>query len=260
MLNKIISAAFVALITCSTESIAGMSFGTSLERYHWQEYTNNGPFFPTEAGNRYAINLNWVQDAEKGLLYGYRGRFYTGRVHYDTYYQMSHMPVSTNTSYSGGSHEGQLYYRTNMMGLKLDFVGGLGLDAWQRSIANGDMQQIEDYMILFVRGGINLDHPFNGAGFHGGGGLKYPVWAAENAHLQKRGYYSNPTIHPGKATSPYAEIGYRINQDWDIVGYYDSWRFKQSDAVITANSSGTWLIWQPKSNMDAYGIRAMFSF
>ena len=250
----------LVLATFSTAAKAEWSVGGGLENYRWAETIADAPLTPKETGLRLAANLKWTQDGDRGLLFGYRGKLYFGRVHYDTYTQQTYTPISTHTVYVGATHEGQLLYRTDAGNYKLDYVGGLGYDNWQRSIENNGFYQIESYSIFFLRGGINLDQLMHNPGFHGGGGLKYPFWTAENAHLNEQGYYSNPIITPGKDFSLYAELGYRISERWDVIGYYDSWRFKRSNTVSSDDSTGTWLIWQPKSSMDTFGLRAMYSF
>ncbi len=258
-LNKFL--AFIALAIFSPWAQAESSIGGSIEDYHWQETIDNAPLSPTEYGLRYAVHLKWVQDRERGLLFGYRGKLYAGKVHYDTFYQISGLPVATTTQYSGAIHEAQFSYRVNMANShKLDYVGGLGLDTWQRSIGNNGFKQIEDFLIVYVRGGITLDKFGKTPGFHGGGGLKYPLYTREDAHLDNQGYDSNPILTPGKDISLYAELGYRIGKDWDVLGYYDSWRFKRSNTVIASRGGVLWEISQPQSSMDAYGIKAMYSF
>lgn len=260
MFPKIIPAILIAMTVFSHGAHAALSVGAGLEDYHWQETIDGAPLSPTETGLRYAINLNWMQDGSHGLLFGYRGKLYAGRVHYDTYYQGTSTPVATTTRYSGVRHEGQLAYRTDAADYKLDYIGGLGLDTWQRSINNNGFNQIEDFLVIYLRGGINLGRPSHEAGFHGGGGLKYPVAIWEDAHLDSMGYDSNPILLPKPDISLYAELGYRINNRWDVIGYYDSWRFKQSDIVITSSGGTLYGIYQPESSMDAYGLRVMYSF
>ncbi len=213
---------------------------------------------------RSTFNAEWTQDGDYGWLFAYRGKFYFGQVQYDTYYQVTHEPVSTTTQYIGAAHEAQIFHRTDGANYQLDYVGGLGLDRWQRAIGNS---QIEDFRIIYLRGGFNIDQPRHGAGLHGGGGLKYPVVTWEDAHLDSQGYSSNPILKPGKDISLYAQLGYRINTRWDVVAYYDSWRFKQSPKVTATSTTEicngilcVYDIWQPKSNMDAFGLRVMYSF
>ena len=239
---------------------AESSIGGSIENYQWQETITGSPLSPKEAGLRYAVNIKWTQDGDHGLLLGYRGRLYAGRVHYDTFLQSTNAPVATSTQYGGITHEGQLSYRTDANIYKLDFVGGAGLDTWQRSIDNNGFNQIEDYLIIYLRAGINLEKPASGAGWHGAGGLKYPIFTSEDAHLESQGFSSNPILSPGKDISFYAELGYRVSKRWDIVGYYDSWRFKQSDTVIASSGGTVYGIYQPESRMDAYGVKVMYSF
>lgn len=257
MTKRIFAATFIASAIFSTSVNAAWDTGVSLEHYSWKEDITDPAQTLKESGPRYAIHLNWTKNGDQGFLFGYRGKIYFGRVDYDTFTQLTNTPVKTNTQYSGTAHEGQLIYRSDAGNYKLDYVGGLGWDYWRRTV---DSDQIEDYSILYLRGGLNLDQPGRRAGFHGGGGLKYPFWTAEDAHLKSQGYYSNPIITPGKNISLYAELGYRINNHFDVIGYYDSWRFNKSNIVTSTDNMGTWSIWQPKSSMDALGLRAMYSF
>ena len=241
------------------ETYAASSIGGSIEDYRWQETIDAPPLSPQETGQRYAIHIKWNQDKERGVIMGYRGKFYAGQVHYDTFTQSTYTPVATTTQYSGAVHEGQMYYRFDNAALKLDLVGGLGLDTWERSIANKGYNQIEDFLIIYLRSGIHIDQPAE-RGFHGAGGLKYPVYTWEDAHLDNLGYTSNPTLKPGKAVSLYGELGYRISKRWDITGYYDSWRFKRSDTVFTTDGGNLVGIYQPESRMDAYGVTVQYLF
>ena len=257
-LNKFL--AIIAAAIFSHWAQAEASIGGSIEDYHWQETIDNSPLSPEEYGLRYAIHLKWTQDRERGLLFGYRGKLYAGKVHYDTFYQTTSAPVATTTQYSGAAHEGQLSYRVTSTHQQLDYVAGLGLDTWQRSVANNGFNQVEDYLIIYLRSGINLEQAGKGKGLHGGVGLKYPLYTWEDAHLDSLGYDSNPVITPGKDISLYAELGYRINKNWDVLGYYDSWRFKRSKTVMASRGGMLYGVYQPQSSMDAYGIKAMYSF
>ena len=254
---------FLAIMSLAISSHwvhAESSIGGSIENYQWQETIESPPLSPKEYGLRYAIHLKWTQDRERGLLFGYRGKFYAGKVDYDTFYQISNIPVSTTTQYNGVIHEAQLSYRVNMANHNVDYLGGLGLDTWQRSIGNNRSKQIEDYLIIYMRGGVSFDQFGRGPGVHGGVGLKYPLFTREDAHLDDQGYDSNPVITPGKDISLYAELGYRISQNWDVLGYYDSWRFKQSKAVLVSQSGLVYEVYQPESSMDAYGVTVSYSF
>ena len=258
MFNRILAAMLIAWSAFPAAANAGWSIGASLEDYRWQEFIVGRSETPLETGVRSTVNVEWAQDGGDGWLFAYHGKLYFGQVQYDTYTQQTYTPVSTTTHYSGVAHEAQIFHRTDAANYQLDYVGGLGLDTWRRAIGNS---QVEDFLIIYLRGGFNLDQPGHGAGLHGGGGLKYPTMTWENAHLDSMGYSSNPILKPGKDVSLYAQLGYRINARWDVVAYYDSWRFKQSpEVIVTDSQGGTWRIWQPKSNMDAFGLRVMYLF
>ena len=253
--------AIIAAAVFSHWAQAESSIGGSIEDYHWQETIDNAPLSPEEYGLRYAIHLKWTQDRERGLLFGYRGKFYAGEVRYDTFLQTpAQTPVQTTTQYTGTVQEGQVIYRTGGVNHIFDYLAGLGLDTWQRNIDSNGYSQIKDFQIIYLRANINLDQPAHAIGWHGEGGLKYPIYTWEDAHLESLGYDSNPIITPGKDITLYAELGYRISKYWDVLGYYDSWRFKRSNIVVASPGIYECCVLQPKSSMDAYGITVIHSF
>ena len=236
---------------------AEWDIGGGLESYRWIEYPEGFSGTPKESGFREALFVNWTQEREQGLLFAWRAKIYAGTVNYDTFYLTApYGAVSTKTGYVGAASEGQMLYRTGGP----DFLSGIGLDFWSRDIGNNG-NQIEDYSILYVRAGLGLVKSRTDTGFHGQLGIKYPVSTNEDAHLKKQGFTSNPALKPKGAVSGYAEFGYRINPRFDLLAYYDSWRFRRSDSVTVADTSATlWNVWQPKSNMDALGIKLLVSF
>jgi hypothetical protein len=264
MTKSFIRTTLLASAIYSAAAAAEWHAGGGIEYYNWRERaTVNGVTKkPHEYGLRNVLYLSWERDIPQRLALGYHGKAYLGRVNYDTYIQMNNHPndgdpISTTTQYLGMTHEGQLAYRSSFGSYHLDYVGGLGWDLWKRTIG---YSQVEDYSILFLRGGITLDQPARGPGVHGAGGIKFPFWTRENSHLDRHGYNSNPILTPGKAVSLYAEISYRVSRQLDVTGYYDSWRFKQSNIVTSSDSTGTYLIWQPESSMDVIGVKAVISF
>lgn len=257
MSTRILAAAFYASTLFSSAAMADWQGGGGVGNYGWEESIQSPALTTRENGTRYALQLKWMEKTDNSLLYGYSAKLYTGRVQYDTYTQTTYTPVSTQTDYNGITHEGLLISRRNMGNYQLDYVGALGWDSWRRTI---NTNQIEDYSIWFVRTGINLDQPMQKVGFHGGGGLKLPFRTSEDAHLDSAGFDSNPQLTPGKSVSLYAELAYRTGKDWDIVGYYDSWRFKESEPVSATSGGNIYSIVQPQSSMNTFGLRALYSF
>lgn len=250
-----------ALLVSSATACAAWDAGVALEDYQWMEYPEGIHGTPREAGLRSALLVNWMQEGDRGALFAWRARLYGGTVNYDTFLISNGAPVSTKTDYGGVAAEGQMFYRDDLWAYKLDLLGGLGLDFWRRSIRNASFNQIEDFAVWFMRGGVRLSKPRKEAGLHGEFGFKYPFSVGENAHLTSLGYTSNPTLSPKGEVSGYAEIGYRINAKFDVTGYYDSWRFGRSNDVMATDTAGVnWLIHQPKSRMDATGIKLLVSF
>lgn len=259
MIGRMLLATSIFAATFSAQ--AAWDVGAGTESYQWVEYPVGYSGNPKESGARSALFVNWTQDGDDGTLFAWRAKLYAGTVNYDTFVSSTGAPVSTKTDYNGVASEGQEFYRYNLGAYRLDQLGGLGLDYWRRSIRNPGGDQIEDYSILFFRAGLRLTKPGLEPGFHGEFGIKYPVWTREDAHLDREGYTSNPTLSPKGALSGYAEFGYRINARFDLLGYYDSWRFRRSADVIAVDTAGTtWAIWQPKSDMDTWGAKLLVSF
>lgn len=257
MIGRILLVASILAIPLSVE--ATWDVGGGQEDYRWTEYPVGFSGNPKESGLRSALFVNWNQDGESGALFAWRAKLYGGTVDYDTFLLSNGAPVSTKTDYSGASSEAQLVYRDDLGSYKLDYLGSLGLDSWRRSIRITGGEQIEDYSILFLRAGLRLAR--SGAGFHGELGVKYPVATREDAHLDTMGYTSNPALSPKGEASGYAELGYRINSMFDVRFYYDSWRFGRSDDVTVTDTTGSsWFIYQPKSSMDAKGLKLLVSF
>jgi len=226
-----------------------------VEYFKWKESTVPSV---TETGPRFAAGLNWNQRKDAGWLAAYRGKLYTGRVDYSGALLLTGAPVSGRTDYNGITNEIQAIYRA--AGSTVDFVGGLGWDYWQRNLS---ASQKEDFNIVFLRLGADLNTRTK-VGFYGGAGVKYPVYTRENAHLTDIGFDQNPDLKPGKDVSLYAQLGYRLNNRWDLIGYYDSYRFSQSDSVrVTAIRffPGTnFSLIQPRSSMDAFGVKLQYTF
>ncbi len=262
MIGRILLAVIVLSVAPVTQ--AAWDVGGGLEHFQWTEYPEGINGNPRETGMRSALFVNWAQDAGEGVSLAWRAKLYGGTVDYDTFVSSTGAPVTTKTDYSGAASEGQLYFRDDLGGYKLDYLGSLGLDSWRRSIRNVGFDQIEDYYILFMRAALRLAKPRSEAGFHAELGIKYPFWTRENAHLDTLGYTSNPPLSPKGRVSGYTEVGYRINARFDVVGYYDSWRFGRSDDVRankpTDPAGAYWLIYQPRSSMDALGVKLLVSF
>lgn len=257
---RILFASLVAMLALPAVARAEWNAGIGPEYYNWTEYPSGSAINPKESGPRYSLFVNWTQDRARGVLAAWRAKIYYGRVSYDTTVIATGAPVSTHSQYSGAASELQLLYRTAAGTFNFDYLAGMGLDTWSRTIENVGFNQVEDYSILYMRAGINLGQPAQEPGFHGGLGLKYPLVTSEDAHLDQLGAYSNPSLSPGSEVSGYAEFGYRINRIFDVVGYYDSWRFSQSPYVYVGTPAGVAAVWQPKSSMNTVGIKLLAFF
>ena len=240
------------LIAAVGEAQAQFFLGAGVEYFDWREDTQ--PIEVKETGPRAVFTLGFTQPKSSGLLFAYRGRLYAGEVDYDGALLFSpNVPVHSNTRYWGASNEVQLRYRVQS---RFDLLAGIGLDSWRRELS---ANQKEDYYVAFAR--LGAEYNPVGPGWTAGAGLKYPVWTRENAYFGDLGYDQNPKLHPGKQVSGFAQVGYRFGSHWALLGYAESYRFKESDLVfVTRGGTGTTAFVQPATDTYVIGLKAEYQF
>ncbi|HUQ26687.1 MAG TPA: hypothetical protein VM140_13540 [Burkholderiales bacterium] len=240
------------LAAASGAARAAWEANVKLERFRWAESTQPGV---TETGPRFGIGAAWTQDRDSGLLFGWRGELYGGSVHYSGAELFPpNRPISGTTEYTGIINELQAIYRSAGGGAAL--IAGLGFDYWNRQLT--DIQS-EEWYVTFARLGGELGNRAR-SGFFAGAGVKYPVYIAEDAHLTDIGFDQNPTLHPGRAPSLYGEIGYRFARNWTLSGYYDSYRFRESPGERVTGGGASFIVFQPESKVDTFGLRLHLHF
>jgi hypothetical protein len=232
---------------------ADWSLGASAEHFKWKETTQPAV---KETGLRWALDLTWFQSREPGASAEYNLRFYAGNVDYNGAFLFTGTPASDETRYRGFTNELRLVYRMEQS--PVDFVGGLGWDHWSRKFSSN--QQEETWDIVYAKLGAS----YNATAKQGplaSAGLKYPVWTRENAHLTQLGFDSNPRLHPGRSLSFYGTLGYRFNPSWDVMAFYDSFRFKRSDVeFVSVGGVPAGGVLQPESRMDVIGLKVQHNF
>jgi hypothetical protein len=249
--SVLLGPALIVLVATTGDAYAQFFLGAGIEYFHWREDTQ--PIEVKESGPRAVFTLGYTQPRASGLLFAYRGRAYAGEVDYDGALLFSpSVPVHGNTRYFGSANEAQLRYR---FGAGFDLLAAAGLDIWRRELS---ANQKEDYYIGFAR--LGAEYNAIGPGWTAGAGLKYPFWTHENAHFTDLGYDQNPALHSGKDISGYGQIGYRFAGHWAVLGYGESYRFKQSSPVFVTNGSGTGAFVQPATDTYVLGVKVEYTF
>ena len=248
-------ALLASFVFASGAARAEWDLNVKVERFRWAEDTQPGV---TETGPRFGLGLGWTQDRESGWLAAWRGELYGGSVEYrGAELFPPNNAVTSTTEYTGFITELLALYRTSGGGAAL--LAGLGFDYWNRQLSS---IQSEEWYVTFVRlGGEIGNRTRRGGGFFAGGGVKYPIYIVEDAHVDIV-FDQNPKLHPGRAPSLYAEIGYRFAENWTLTGYYDSYRFKKSPGEpVTRTSDGApFIVFQPESKVDTFGVRLHIHF
>jgi hypothetical protein len=243
-----------SIVLASGAARAEWEANAKVEHFRWAEDTQPGV---TETGPRFGIGLGWTQDRESGWLAAWRGELYGGSVEYNGAELFPpNNPIRGTTEYTGFITELQGIYRSP--GGNAALIAGLGFDYWNRQLT--DVQK-EEWYVTFARLGVELgNRTRRSGGVFAGGGVKYPLYIAEDAHLNDIGFDSNPKLHPGRAPSLYAEIGYRFSAQWALTAYYDSYRFRESPAEHTSVGGAPFIVFQPQSSVDTFGLRLHVHF
>ncbi len=232
---------------------AQLTLSAGVEYLNWDEDVTPSV---EEDGFVFAFGVGYTQKRDKGLAFAYRGRLWLGSVDYNGATLLTKEPISGTTGYFGLSNEAQARWRRPMKNddYRMDLVGGIGLDTWRRELSS---VQREDYYLTYVRAGIEVDSDYERTWMYGIG-IKYPFWVKEDAHLDSIGFDSNPELNPGGKVSFYTHVGYRLRDEWAIIGYLDGFRLSRSDEVAVneiANGIGPLNVYQPASDMIFIGIR-----
>ncbi len=241
-----------ALFSLPEVARAQLTLAAGVEIFNWEENTSPAV---SEDGVFLTLGVGYTQQVESGFLLGYRGKLWTGTADYTGATLFDSVPITGTTAYLGLTNEVQARFRKQLNNnYRRDLLASIGLDVWQRELSS---VQKEDFEIIYVRAGFNIDSASPGSWLIGLG-LKYPVWVREDAHLTNIGFDRNPELYPGGKVSPYGQVGYRFNRQWIIVGYVDGYRLTRSNEEQVneiAKGHGPVNVFQPDSDMLVIGIR-----
>jgi len=250
-LRQLIPAVCLAVLPLASNAQWTLSAG--VEHLDWEEDTS-----PTvsEQGLLFTFGVGYTQQRDEGLLFGYRGKLWLGSVDYTGATLLTNQPITGSTGYTGLTNEAQARWRRQLQDrdYRLDLVAGLGIDVWRRELSS---VQREDYIVTYVRTGLEVDSVSEHTWMYALG-IKYPLWVKEDAHLTSIGFDSNPELNPGGKVSLYTHLGYRLRNQWSIVGYVDGYRISRSNeesVTEVANGYGPMTVYQPASDMLLIGIR-----
>jgi hypothetical protein len=258
--------AAAAATLCGGAAHAGWYVNGDVERFRWAESTNPGV---TETGPMFGIGGGYRQLRPEGWQFGWRARFYFGSVDYNGALLSTNQPATGTSQYTGLVNEAQAIYRLPGNANGMEVVSALVLDYWNRQLS---ADQREEYWVASLKLGLNFDRR-EAKGWFGGGGVKYPFWTRQDAHLTDIGFSANPHLEPQGTLSLYADVGYRFTRRWSLAGYYDSYRFDESDATqrlinpaiqgcsgVAPDPAGGCRLFQPQSRQDSFGLRLQYSF
>lgn len=250
----------LAAISLGLPAHATVSLGVGAEYFLWEEF-DSGDRLVDEKGFRKFLILEYATDNTEGLGFSYFGKLYHDTVTYNGQ-TFGGTPVETDTKYNGSAHEVALLVRKGWGSGILQTSIGIGLESWQRAIVNDllGIEQIEDFQIQYGRVTFGFERLRTDKGWYGGVGYKFTHNTKENAHFDDLlGVDNNPALHPGDSDTFSLHLGYRLNQNWNLVMYYDGYSFKESNNVqLTLGGAPFpapgWVFLQPTSHMQLLGM------
>jgi hypothetical protein len=241
-----------ALLVLPEFGYAQLTLSGGIEMLNWDEDTSPAV---SESGPMLAFRVAYTQQADSGFLLGYQGELWGGTAEYTGSTLFGNAPITGTTGYFGFGNEVQARFRRQLKNsYRRDLLASLGLDLWTRELST---IQSEDYAVIYARAGFEIDSVSPKTWLFALG-LKYPLWVREDAHLTDIGFDRNPELNPGGKVSLYGQAGYRFSRKWKVVGYFDSYRFAESDGESVneiANGIGAVTVFQPASDMLIVGIR-----
>jgi hypothetical protein len=176
-------------------------------------------------------------------------RIYGGSVDYNGALLSSPAtPIQSTTKYFGGTEGAGFRYRWPEV---VDGLAHLEFDQWRREL-NPD--QVENYRFVSLRFGVERVATARSP-WIAGGGLRFLIGSNEQATIpDPRGTFE-VTLSPGLGTNGWLDLGLRISPHVTLLGYWDGMRLAESDAVPITSTE---VVFQPKSDMDVYGIRVLY--
>jgi len=260
-----------AVFADETASRPSYAVNAGVESFRWEEFSS-GQRLLSETGPRLTVGLtlDHLQQGDQTNPYALEARAYLGVIDYDGQTQAG-VSAKTDVNYFGVSAEAMGGLRL-AGSLRMDLLGGLGVDTWTRDIQNGvtangstALGYREDYFILYGKLGPGFLFQNETRRSYFQFGLKYPFYTYERAYLTDIGFDSDVELAPGKQLSGYAKWQMNWGRTTDkprfgLSFYYDSFRFSASASKTVSSGGALYSVHQPESRMDVLGARLEYYF
>jgi hypothetical protein len=237
------------------------------EDFTWKEFGSAGNRLLKEHGPLVGFGAAYAAWLPGNLTLKPRGELFFGQVDYDGQTQVG-TPVMTDTSYGGIKLEADLGAKIGDE-FSIEPFGGLALRTWWRDIDDsidifGDpvVGYTENWTTFYARLGIRGDRPLSPSSrMFFEVAAKLPLYNQNVAYLSDIGFTDDVILEPGRRTSFFAEVGFKV-QACKMSAFYESMRFSESDMDFTFDLfTGTLVGFvQPRSEADIYGLRIGASF
>lgn len=242
------------------------------EYFRWQELDQAGSQLVQEKGPRLALGAAYdnLTRRNSGMLLGGEVWIYGGEVDYDGETIETGQPVNSQTRYFGGRLEGSAGSRFSTVlseQVLLDLIASVGAEHWLRSIQDSNLANgikvsglDEYYTIVYGKLGLAPVWRRNGGQVRLEGGIKYPLYARETVDTSSIGFRDDAELEPEGRVSAYAgataDLHYGSNGTLFLHGYYEGYRFGDSDPDVIQRNDGVFVsVFQPRIRSDSFGLQ-----
>ncbi len=255
---------FVCLIVLFPQwAVAGefrLSYG--IESFLWQELDlDPAGHSLKESGFRHVLALEAQNQHTSQWLSDIYAHMVFGDVDYDGWSSDTDIngnlfnKVNIDTEYLGyGVDVGFSYFPSGVKGGEAAGAGvrlALGLDKWDRDL-QGPGGYREEYFVSYGRVAGVYASP---SSWRTELGIKKPISTTETIDLSAYGFVGDVKLSPKGQASLYANVSYRINEQFGLKLAYDGYLFDQSDDEIVYNLDGYYYaIHQPESRMQTISL------
>jgi hypothetical protein len=272
LIDRLRMAAAIIFLLCFivTAGTGGTADAAETEVYFkygdftWKEFDGTNRLL-RESGALMGPGFSYFRETPDHLTVNPKAELFVGDVNYDGQTNEGD-PVKTDVTYVGITIQGDLGRRFGQNTYFEPFIGA-GYRFWSRQIENGRTLSglvatgyteywTNIYARLGIRGGVSVSE---GALLFAEAGLKLPVYN-QNSIAQSGGFSQpNYSVRPGLQSSLFAELGIKMR---NLKGslFYDGMRFSRSNPILLDTADGVFVITQPQSTSDTFGLMLGVTF
>jgi hypothetical protein len=232
--------------------------------FTWKEFDGTNRLL-RESGALMGPGFSYFRETPDHLTVNPKAELFVGDVDYDGQVQ-SGEAAKTTVTYVGVTLQGDLGRRFGESAYVEPFLG-IGYRFWLRQIQDGRTASGQTavgyterwtsiYARLGLRGGVSISES---AQVFAEAGVKLPYYNQNSVALSGGNSQSDFSLRPGLQSSFFAELGVKMRRLKGSL-FYDGMRFSRSNPILMDTADGVFVITQPQSTSDTFGLMLGVTF